>query len=979
MGVQSRGQTARSSASVLQLPWLGEMAAKEGEVIEIGNGETEEKTDENKAPAAANKFGWVEGVFMRCLLNIWGVMLFLRLTWVIGQAGIVQGLLLMTIANVVTTITTLSMSAVCTNGQIKGGGVYHMISRSLGPEFGGAIGLMFTLANSIAVAMYVIGFCESLLDMLNFYVEDFQGITGTSPSQKMNDVRIIGLITLTLALALAIVGMEWVTRVQKALLFLLIGSQIDFCLGTFFSSNIAERAKGFTGWNMETATQNIHPNYQGETFWTVFAVFFPAVTGIVAGANLSGDLKDPATAIPKGTLGAIGLTYITYVVYGIMVGCTYLSAASGNIMEYNATISGTWSEDGLPRYDDCFSEGRTETCESGTVYDQQTMATISVTGYLIYGGCFAATLSSAIASLVGAPRVLQALAKDKLYPGIESFSRGYGANDDPVRGYILVFFISVVCIIIGDLNVVSGLLSNFFVASYALINFSAFHASATKSPGWRPSFGLYNPWVSLFGAFLCVAVMFLMGWVTAIITIIIIGILYMYIHYRKPEANWGSSTQAAVFVNALKSVQSLTDTPEHVKNYRPKLLVLSGNPTHRIPLLDFGNLITKKLSLLVTGHVITDDAPKNTTKLRNDVQEWMKMTKINGFYNVLQNKSFEDGALACLALSGLGKLAPNMLLMGFKSDWEEDAERAIQYLTVWNQAYDNGLSVIILRVKGGLDYSPHIVDEDLINPEDSFPNLKTETEPEANGGPVFDRKVSVQAAGKKKVSVDRAQVSKLGQAINILVFGGNQPVDVLSDIKQFQDKKRRGNIDIWWLYDDGGLPILLSHVLQSRQQFEECKSRIFTLGSEKLDRQSSVFDVFSKNVEKKMETKDMEELLSKFRIAASDVTVISQLNSRAAEKTWDEFKSAMNGAQQSAPTEADIENESKFINKHLKLGEMLQKHSKDSQMILMTLPQDRLGTTNPIIYMGALDFMTRNLPPLLLVGGNNTSALTFHT
>merc|ERR1711892_568766 len=160
----------------------GRMDREEGEKEEVKKG--------------AIKFGWVEGVFMRCLLNIWGVMLFLRLTWVIGQAGIVQGLLLMTIANVVTTITTLSMSAVCTNGQIKGGGVYYMISRSLGPEFGGAIGLMFTLANSIAVAMYVIGFCESLLDMLNFYVEDFQGITGTSPSQKMNDVRIIGLITL---------------------------------------------------------------------------------------------------------------------------------------------------------------------------------------------------------------------------------------------------------------------------------------------------------------------------------------------------------------------------------------------------------------------------------------------------------------------------------------------------------------------------------------------------------------------------------------------------------------------------------------------------------------------------------------------------------------------------------------------------------------------------------------------------------------
>merc|ERR1719369_1354109 len=103
-------------------------------------------------------------------------MLFLRLTWVMGQCGIVQGLLVMTLCNVVTTITAISMSAVTTNGKIKGGGVYYMISRALGPEFGGAIGLMFTLANSIAVSMYIIGFAESLLDMLDEYTPDWTGI-----------------------------------------------------------------------------------------------------------------------------------------------------------------------------------------------------------------------------------------------------------------------------------------------------------------------------------------------------------------------------------------------------------------------------------------------------------------------------------------------------------------------------------------------------------------------------------------------------------------------------------------------------------------------------------------------------------------------------------------------------------------------------------------------------------------------------------
>ncbi|CAG7818390.1 unnamed protein product, partial [Allacma fusca] len=207
------------------------------------------------------------------------------------------------------------------------------------------------------------------------------------------------------------------------------------------------------------------------------------------------------------------------------------------------------------------------------------MALSSSWGPLIYMGCFAATLSSAIASLVGAPRVLQALAKDKLYPLIHFFSVGYGANNDPVRGYILVFIIALGCIIIGELNAVAPLMSNFFVAAYCLINFSVFHASITKSPGWRPSFKYYNAWVSLVGSVLCVAVMFLMNWITACITVGVSVTLYLYVSYRAPDVNWGSSTQAQSFNTAISSVQNLNNVEEHVKNYRPHVLILSGPPS----------------------------------------------------------------------------------------------------------------------------------------------------------------------------------------------------------------------------------------------------------------------------------------------------------------------------------------------------------------------------------------------------------------
>ena len=191
-------------------------------------------------------------------------MLFLRLTWVIGQGGIIQGLMVIVVCNIVTFITAISMSAVSTNGQIKGGGIYYMISRSLGPEFGGAIGIMFTLANSIAVSMYIIGFCDSLLDMLKLYIENFSGITGEigyeNPDDRLNDIRIIGCITLACLFMIAVVGMDWVTRVQMLLLVLLIVSQFDFMIGTFLPGE-DEKKYGFTGYSAEALKQNLYSDY----------------------------------------------------------------------------------------------------------------------------------------------------------------------------------------------------------------------------------------------------------------------------------------------------------------------------------------------------------------------------------------------------------------------------------------------------------------------------------------------------------------------------------------------------------------------------------------------------------------------------------------------------------------------------------------------------------------------------------------------
>ena len=189
-------------------------------------------------------------------------------------------------------------------------------------------------------------------------------------------------------------------------------------------------------------------------------------------------------------------------------------------------------------------------------------------GPLIYAGIFAASLSSALASLVSAPKVFQALCKDKLFPFIEYFAQGYGQNSEPRRGYVLAFGLGIACCIIGDLNLIAPIISNFFLAAYCLINFSCFHASFAKSLGFRPSFKYYNMWISLIGAVLCIIVMFMTNWPAALITFLIIAALYLWIKHRKPDVNWGSSTQAQTYKSAIQSAYKLNVLPDHVKNYR---------------------------------------------------------------------------------------------------------------------------------------------------------------------------------------------------------------------------------------------------------------------------------------------------------------------------------------------------------------------------------------------------------------------------
>ncbi|KAK6107385.1 K-Cl cotransporter family protein [Brugia pahangi] len=1123
---------------------------------DIINGERETTAKLSKfeppAPVTRTKFGWIQGVFVRCILNIFGVMLYLRISWVAGQAGIALGCAVVLLASLVTFITALSTCAICTNGDIKGGGAYFLISRSLGPEFGGSIGLIFSVANAVGAAMYVVGFAETVRDLLK--ENNYAVIDG-----GMNDVRVIGLVSCCILMAVVFIGTSFESKMQVGLLAILTLSIIDYFVGTFVPVSENQLYRGITGYSFTTMTDNMLPNFQGgETFFSVFAVYFPAATGIMAGANISGDLADPQHAIPKGTLLAIAVTTVIYLLVVFATGSTCVRYADGYQQPY--IINNSYF---IP---DC---AQNNTCPYGLMNYFQVMENESFYGPLITAGIFAATLSSALASL--------AVCKDRLFPKVGFFARGYGKDEEPRRAYVLIFVIALIMILIGELNAIAPIISNFFLASYALVNYSCFDASFADSPGFRPAFKYYNMWVSLTGALLCISVMFIVSWSTALLTFFFFAMLFLYILYRKPDVNWGSSTQAHTYKNALQAMQKLAVTEEHVKNYRPQVLLLAGNPAARPSLVDFAYNITKGSSLMICGFVVPyepcDRVFALLRKLDVQMNEWLRKRHVKSFYVSVASPSLRTGAQTLLQVAGLGKLKPNILITGFKRNWADRGVEGLNeindYFGVIQDAFESRMGVAVLRnSRSGLDYSElmkrhNVGDTARLNlPEISRPSNSTK----ADGGTVHldvqenkstennnnaDKKVKDNSeqsmsidqdqggnaamrlhrqkaidaggGGKSAKTVSAANPEKLAtantnDALNVehfesinesLLFGNilhlaatgsylancplecfdeerndvevDAPVaenvsdDMDEDGDEYSDEKTRltkddsdGNhrhhhiaiinrdnnnsndgannngddnitdndkvlgisessrrhslydsfrrrhliqknghvnsinsegshrptaaqrelvasicrfhrkiksavIDVWWLYDDGGLTLLVPHLLTLPKSYlENARLRVFTISTSPTLMEQ--------------EQRSMAALLTKFRIDFSDVFVMPDIGRKPNVQTTETFSELIkpficedDNVQPGMITQSELEAQKHRTNRHLRCSELLHELSSNADLIVLTLPVPRFGFVSSCLYMAWLDMMTRDLPPTLMIRGNQTSVLTFYS
>lgn len=992
-------QTAAPLGEKLIRPTLSELHDElDKEPFEDGfaNGDELTPAEEAAAKEAAEskgvvKFGWIKGVLVRCMLNIWGVMLFIRMSWIVGRAGIALSCTIVCMATVVTTITGLSTSAIATNGFVRGGGAYYLISRSLGPEFGGSIGLIFAFANAVAVAMYVVGFAETVVELL-------AGADAIMTDQT-NDIRIIGTITVILLLGISVAGMEWEAKAQIFLLVVLITAIINYFIGSFISFKSKEKF-GFFGYDGSIMWENMGPDFRDETFFSVFAIFFPAATGILAGANISGDLADPQLAIPRGTLLAILITGIVYLGVAVSTGSCIVRDASGSI---NDTISSQFMSNCTGAackfgFDFSTCKSTKEGCRYGLQNDFQVMSLVSGFGPVITAGIFSATLSSALASLVSAPKVFQALCKDNIYPGLGMFAKGYGKNNEPLRGYILTFGIALAFILIAELNVIAPIISNFFLASYALINFSVFHASLANSPGWRPSFKYYNMWVSLAGAILCCVVMFVINWWAALFTNVIVLGLYMYVNHKKPDVNWGSSTQALTYHQALTHTLHLSGVEDHVKNFRPQCLVMTGYPNSRPALLDLVHSFTKNVGLMICGHVRMGYRRPNFKDIATEqarYQRWLIKNETKGFYTSVFAEDMRQGAQYLLQAAGLGRLKPNTLVLGFKNDWRDgDMMNVETYISMIHDAFDFQYGAVILRLQEGLDIS-HIQGQDELlssqekssGTKDVIVSIDTSKDSDADSSKPSSKATSLQnspAIPKDDEDDGKAPTQPLLKKDK---KSPTVPLNVtdqklLEASQMFQKKQGKGTVDVWWLFDDGGLTLLIPYLLTNKKRWKDCKIRVFIGG--KINRIDH-------------DRRAMATLLSKFRIDFSDITVLGDVNIKpkkehitAFEEMIEPYRLKEDDMEQDAAerlknsepwriTDNELELYRAKTNRQIRLNELLKEHSSTANLIVMSLPLARKGAVSSALYMAWLEALSKDLPPVLLVRGNHQSVLTFYS
>ncbi|MFW5761349.1 MAG: Na-K-Cl cotransporter [Cyclobacteriaceae bacterium] len=579
----------------------------------------------NKPQEKSAKLGTFAGVFTPSILTILGVIMYLRFGWVVGNVGLIGTLIIVTLSTSITFLTSLSIASIATDKTIRTGGAYYMISRSLGIESGGAVGIPLYLAQTFSIALYTIGFAESLalvFPALNLKIIAF--------------VITIGISILALISAKVAIKSQYFVMAAIAL------SLISLALGKPIENTQIEM------WGV--------PQSKSEPFWQVFAVFFPAVTGIMAGVNLSGDLKNPSKSIPRGTFLAVGVGYVIYM--------------------------------GLP----IILANRADA--STLVADPLIMRQIAWWGGAILLGVWGATLSSAMGSILGAPRVLQALVRDGIFPGwLKWLGKGTKKDDTPRLGTYFTMVIALSAVMLGELEVIAPILTMFFLTTYGVLNLSAGLERFLSSPSFRPKFKVH--WIfSLLGAAGCIGVMLLINALATVVAAIFVALVYFWLEHRNLKATWGDVRQGLwmeLVREGLLRLKSATDP----KNWRPHLLVLTGAPSKRWHLIHFARELSQNKGLMTISTILPAQSVTQNRlfTMEENIRDYLVQKNVRSLVKVITAKDPFSGGKLLVDTYGLGALVPNTILLG---DTREPSHLQ-DYCNMISHFFQSKRNVIILK------------------------------------------------------------------------------------------------------------------------------------------------------------------------------------------------------------------------------------------------------------------------------------------
>ena len=578
--------------------------------------------------------GTFAGVFTPSILTILGIILFLRLGFVVGNAGLGRALLVIVLANVISVLTTVSLSAIATNFKVRGGGDYYLISRSLGPEFGGAIGIILFLAQSVSVAFYAIGFAE--------------GVTAMFPDLSPRLVAGAALVPL---FALSWLGSDWATRFQYVIMCIL-----TLALGVFF-----------IGAATEFSTETLSSNWSasGElSFWAVFALFFPAVTGFTQGVSMSGELKDPARSLPSGTFAAVGVSIVVYFAGAIL----FAGAMPG----------------------------------AELISDYGAMGRIALVPGLITAGIFAATLSSALASFLGAPRILHALATDRLFPILKPFAKADATTGNPRRAVLLCFAIAAITVAVGDLNVVAPVVSMFFLISYGLLNYATYFEASSGSPSFRPSFKWFRPRASLLGCLACGGTMLAIDALAGAIAIasVVAGSSVSGAFGRTRSVGRRESL-GALPASAFEPACDERNRRTSIATGARSCWLSSDDPNRRASLLRFASWIAESSGITTAVRLVKGEgalARRETERYEQELRAELEENKLNAFVRAISSEDLMSAYPVLLQASGLGPIRPNIALLNWfdREETAEDAPAMQSYGAVLRTSLRHGCNVILL-------------------------------------------------------------------------------------------------------------------------------------------------------------------------------------------------------------------------------------------------------------------------------------------